>query len=170
MSATTPAPPPAPGPRSLPPATDSMTMLAAAVVVHDRASDRVVLLRRGPRAKFARGLWDLPVGKSDPGEPVTATAVRELEEETGLVVDPADLRLAHVVHGAHGVESPAGFLTVVFTAHRWRGTLLNAEPGKHSEVRWVPVDALPEAMVFSADRVVRRCIAGEAGVTVVGFD
>jgi 8-oxo-dGTP pyrophosphatase MutT (NUDIX family) len=127
-----------------PPATDSMTLLAAAVVVHDHSSDHIVLLRRGPRAKFGRGLWDLPVGKSDPGEPVTATAVRELREETGLIVDPADLRLAPVVHGAHGVESPNGFLTVIFTAHRWRGALRNAEPDKHSEVRWVPVDALPQ--------------------------
>src|SRR5687767_8062068 len=95
--------PAVPPPLPLPPATDSMTLLAAAVVVHDRAGGRVVLLQRGPGAKFGRGLWDLPVGKSDPGEPVTATAVRELREETGLIVDPAELRLVHVVHGAYGV-------------------------------------------------------------------
>ncbi|AUY52172.1 NUDIX domain-containing protein [Streptomyces sp. CB01881] len=132
---------------ALKPATGSMTLLVAAVIVHDLEGRRVVLLRRGPKAKFAQGLWDLPVGKNEPGEPITETAVRELKEETGLVVTPEDLRLVHVIHGARGVEAPHGFLTVVFAAHRWSGELVNGEPGKHSEVAWAGIDALPEKFV-----------------------
>ncbi|WP_030062220.1 MULTISPECIES: NUDIX domain-containing protein [Streptomyces] len=132
---------------ALKPAMESMTLLVAAVIVHDRESRRVVLLRRGPKAKFAQGMWDLPVGKNEPGEPITETAVRELKEETGLVVTPDDLRLAHVIHGARGVEAPNGFLTVVFAAHRWSGELTNGEPAKHSEVAWIDVDAVPEEFV-----------------------
>ncbi|MEU9048520.1 MULTISPECIES: NUDIX domain-containing protein [unclassified Kitasatospora] len=124
-----------------------MTLLVAAVIVHDLEAQRVVLLRRGPKAKFAQGLWDLPVGKSEPGEPITETAIRELKEETGLVVTPEDLRLAHVIHGARGVEAPNGFLTVVFAAHRWSGKLANGEPGKHSEVAWVGAETVPEEFV-----------------------
>ncbi|WP_059012238.1 NUDIX domain-containing protein [Streptomyces specialis] len=155
---------------AVPPAIASMTLLVAAVVVHDRETDRVVLLQRGPRAKFGQGLWDLPVGKCDPGEPVTAAAVRELREETGLLTDPADLRLAHVVHAAHGVESPNGFLTVVFVTHRWSGTLVNAEPHKHSRVAWVGTDEIPERIVLSADRVIRHCLGGgEPGITLHGW-
>lgn len=46
---------------------------------------------RSHNAEFtqgAQGLGDLPVGKSEPGEPITETAVRELYEETGLTVEP----------------------------------------------------------------------------------
>ncbi|TDC77314.1 NUDIX domain-containing protein [Streptomyces hainanensis] len=154
---------------SLPPATRSMTLLAAAVLVHDLAAERVVLLQRGPKAKFAPGHWDLPVGKSDPGEPVTVTAVRELREETNLVVDPADLRLAHVVHGAHGVESSNGFVTVIFTTHRWSGTLRNLEPEKHSRAEWVAVAAIPEPLVFGEERVIHRCLAGVPDITLPGW-
>lgn len=128
-------------------ATESMTLLVAAVIVHDLEARRVVLLRRGPKAKFAQGMWDLPVGKSEPGEPITRTAVRELFEETGLVVSDSDLRLAHIIHGARGVEAPNGFLTVVFSAHSWSGSLVNSEPEKHSEVAWVHADDIPQDFV-----------------------
>lgn len=131
-------------PVALKPATESMTLLVAAVIVHDRETERVALLRRGPKAKFAQGMWDLPVGKSEPGEPITRTAVRELAEETGLVVSPDALRLVHIIHGARGVEAPNGFLTVVFAAHEWSGHLQNMEPCKHSEVAWVNTKELPE--------------------------
>lgn len=50
-------------PTTLKPALESMTLLVAAVIVHDRATNRVVLLQRSGHAKFARGMWDLPVGK-----------------------------------------------------------------------------------------------------------
>lgn len=160
--------PPAP----LPPAVDSMTLLVGAVIVHDRARDRVLLLQRGPRAKFARGLWDLPVGKADPGEAVTATAVRELREETGLVVAPEDLRVAHIVHGRSGVESPNGFLTVVFAAERWTGAPENREPHKHAALRWWPAGALPQPAeaVPSMRTAVTRYLTGGVEVSTRGWD
>jgi 8-oxo-dGTP pyrophosphatase MutT (NUDIX family) len=33
---------------------------------------------------FRRGVWDLPKGKQDPGETLAQTALREVQEETGL--------------------------------------------------------------------------------------
>lgn len=154
---------------ALPPAVESMTLLVAAVIVHDPATDRVVLLQRGEHAKFARGMWDLPIGKSDPGEPVTATAVRELYEETGLTVDPASLTVAHVVHGAWGVESPTGFLTVVFATREWTGEPENREPGKHAQVRWVPVAEIPADFVPTAAEAVRTYLSGGRGISLHGW-
>ncbi|SFD35380.1 NUDIX domain-containing protein [Streptomyces aidingensis] len=146
-----------------------MTVLSAAVVVHDADAGRVLMLRRGPRAKFGRGLWDLPVGKCDPGEPVTAAAVRELWEETGLRVRAEDLQLAHVVHAARGAEAPAGFVTVVFLVRRWSGEPVNREPEKHAEVRWVPVDALPAEVVLDSERLVGACLERPPAVTLHGW-
>ncbi|WP_052398153.1 NUDIX domain-containing protein [Streptomyces sp. NRRL F-5123] len=148
-----------------------MTLLAAAVIVHDRAADRVLLIRRGDHAKFAPGHWDLPCGKSDPGEPVTTTAVRELHEETGLVAAPESLRLAHVIHGAWGVESPNGFVTVVFSTTAWSGTAENREPAKHSTVTWTPVTALPTPFVPSSSTALTSYLASSPpSLTIRGWD
>lgn len=159
------------GPSSgLPPALASMTLLVAAVIVHDREGGRVVLVQRGPNAKFARGLWDLPVGKSEPGEPVTATAVRELYEETGMTVAPESLRLAGLIHGAWGVEAPNGFLTVVFVTHEWRGEPVNAEPDKHARVCWVATDAVPTDFVPTTGRALRGHLSGGPDVILGGWE
>ncbi|MFF7987494.1 NUDIX domain-containing protein [Streptomyces sp. NPDC007901] len=156
-------------PKSLPPAVDSMTLLVAAVIVHDKATDRVVLLQRSHNAKFAQGMWDLPVGKSEPGEPITETAVRELYEETGLTVKPESLQVAHIIHGAWGVEAPNGFLTVVFAAHEWSGEPENREPCKHTQVRWVDANALPEDFVDTTASALRRYLTSGPQVSLAGW-
>lgn len=153
----------------LAPAFDSMTVLVAAVIVHDRTAGRVLLLQRGPHAKFGQGLWDLPLGKSEPGEPVTDTAVRELYEETGLTVKPESLKVVHVVHGARGVQAPNGYLTVVFATHDWTGEPENREPHKHAEVRWTEVDALPEEFVRTSAGALRVHLEGGSLISVVGW-
>lgn len=154
---------------NLPPAVDSMTLLVAAVIVHDKQAGRVLLLQRGPKSKFAQGMWDLPVGKSEPGEPITETAVREVKEETGIIIDPSGLKLAHVIHGAWGVESPNGFLTVVFVADQWSGEPMNAEPGKHSQVCWVDVNAVPTEFVSTTESALRRYLADGPQVSLDGW-
>jgi 8-oxo-dGTP pyrophosphatase MutT (NUDIX family) len=132
---------------ALPPALDSHTLLVAAVIVHDEAAGRVLLLQRAAGSKFAPLHWDLPSGKADKGESVTAAAARELEEETGLTVDPATLRVAGIIHGAWGVEAPNGFLTVIFAARKWDGEPVNTEPRKHAQLAWFPIGKVPAELV-----------------------
>ncbi|WP_030546710.1 NUDIX domain-containing protein [Streptomyces albus] len=156
-------------PEALQPALESMTLLVAAVIVHDLAANRVVLLQRSQNAKFAQGMWDLPVGKSEAGEPITETAVRELYEETGLTVKHESLKVAHIIHGAWGVEAPNGFLTVVFAAHEWTGEPENREPRKHAQVRWVDADAIPEEFVDTTASALHRYLSDGPEVSLSGW-
>ncbi|RBQ16945.1 DNA mismatch repair protein MutT [Spongiactinospora rosea] len=154
---------------ALPAALDSHTLLVAAVIVHDTTAGHVLLLQRASEAKFAAGHWDLPVGKADKGEVITATAARELREETGLVADPGHLKVAGLIHGAWGVEAPNGFLTVVFVAHQWEGRPVNAEPHKHSRVMWVPVDEIPVPFVPTTRDALVNYLRGGPMVATEGF-
>jgi 8-oxo-dGTP pyrophosphatase MutT (NUDIX family) len=63
---------------------------AARVVLVDRA-DRTLLLRGGDPARPGLRWWFTPGGGLDEGETSAEGASRELFEETGLRVDPADL-------------------------------------------------------------------------------
>ncbi|MFH8492391.1 NUDIX domain-containing protein [Streptomyces longisporoflavus] len=157
-------------PKALKPALEAMTLLVAAVIVHDPATNRVVLLQRSENAKFARGMWDLPVGKSEPGEPITETAVRELYEETGLTVKAESLKVAHIIHGAWGVEAPNGFLTVVFAAREWTGEPENREPRKHAQVRWVDVDTIPKEFVDTTGSALHRYLDEGPDVSLNGWE
>ncbi|MCD0451368.1 NUDIX domain-containing protein [Actinocorallia sp. API 0066] len=154
---------------ALPPALDSHTLLVAAVIVHDKTTDQVLLLQRAPGAKFAAGHWDLPVGKADRGELITATAARELKEETGLIVEPADLTIAGIIHGAWGVEAPNGFLTVVFATHAWTGEATNNEPHKHSRVAWTATDHIPTEFVSTTHTALTHYLRNGPMVFSDGF-
>lgn len=59
---------------------------AAATVVRD--ADGAFLVVRSVR----RGTWDCPGGRREPGESVVDCALREVHEESGLLIDAAQLR------------------------------------------------------------------------------
>lgn len=61
----------------------------AGAIVHDRAGRLLLVQRANPPG---RGLWSLPGGRVEIGESDESAAVREVAEETGLLV--RSLRLA----------------------------------------------------------------------------
>jgi 8-oxo-dGTP pyrophosphatase MutT (NUDIX family) len=95
--------------------------------------------------------------------------VRELYEETGLTVKPESLKVAHIIHGAWGVEAPNGFLTVVFAAHECTGEPENREPRKHAQVCWVDADAIPKEFVDTTASALRSYLADGSLVSLDGW-
>jgi ADP-ribose pyrophosphatase YjhB (NUDIX family) len=53
------------------------------------AAGRLLLVKRANEP--GRGLWSVPGGRVEPGEDDAAALVREMAEETGLVVEPGAL-------------------------------------------------------------------------------
>jgi 8-oxo-dGTP pyrophosphatase MutT (NUDIX family) len=73
------------------------------------------------------GTWCIPAGVSEEGSSFADTAVTELREETGCVVDPDDLTAVASYSEAetHTLHYPSGHVShsfaIVFTASRWSG-------------------------------------------------
>ena len=67
--------------------SDALPRVGSALLVRDRA-DRVLLGKRNKDPQ--RGFWVIPGGKIHAFERIADAAVRELREETGLVVEVGD--------------------------------------------------------------------------------
>lgn len=106
---------------------DGPRRLCAAVLLVD--DGRVLLARRAAGRAWYPGVWDLPGGHVEPGEPLRAAAVREAREELGVELDAAGL-----VHLATIVEPDLEL--VVLAATSWAGRPVNAEPSEHEAIGW----------------------------------
>lgn len=80
--------------------------------------DAVLLIRRGTPPR--QGEWSLPGGRIEPGEAVTAAALRELREETGVEADLVGL--IDVVDGLFPASDGVGskHYVLIDYAARWR--------------------------------------------------
>jgi len=105
-------------------------------------ADTVLLLRRA-NTGYEDGNFGVVAGHVELGEPVSQAALREIKEEVGVIVHPADLQPVGVMHRLSDEERIDFFLV----ARRWIGEPVNAEPEKCSEIYWCPLHALPESTI-----------------------
>src|SRR3990170_306147 len=107
---------------------------AAAALVLD-GERRVLLVRR--RFKPNKGMWCLPIGFAELGETIAQAALRELQEETGVLG-----RVSRLIDADSWSSTFYGDLLVVtFEVDRIGGM---ETPGDDAEeVRYFPIDGLP---------------------------
>ncbi len=100
--------------------------------------DQILVARRA-NTGYRDGEYSVPAGHLDGGETVRAAAAREAEEEVGVRIEAEDIRFSSVMHRIEGDERVDFFVHV----QRWQGEIVNAEPDKCDELRWVDMDDLP---------------------------
>lgn len=119
-----------------------MYTLPAYVGVILKQNNQVLLVKRC-NSDWASERWNFPGGLLEENETLLQAAIRETKEETGVIVDPADFKLIHVLHVQAGGTNTRTIIGFYFMASRWHGTALNNEPDKHSEIGWFDVNNLP---------------------------
>jgi len=96
------------------------------------------------------GYYGLPAGKVEYGEQYSLAAAREVKEEAGVDIDPADLEFAHVVHRHKEDETETEFMDwvdVYFEAKKWKGEPHNTEEEKAESLDWIDFNNLPDNIV-----------------------
>ncbi len=113
-----------------------------------------------------QGVWALPKGGIGPGEDPGATAVREVEEETGAR-GRLDRKLGDVRY-VYTWDGDRIFKVVSFFLVRWSGGRLGDIAPEFAvevaEVRWLPLEDAPRLLAYGGERdMVAKAIA-ELGV------
>ena len=122
--------------------------------------DEEVLLIRRKHEPF-KDKWALPGGFLECGkEPLERTCVRELEEETSLVVEEDDLTLLDVYSEPN--RDPRGHvISHTYVARKFTGRL---RPGDDaSESKFFHLDALPK-LAFDHEKIIEDYIAWRKNV------
>lgn len=116
----------------------------------------VLLIERGKGAM--RGLWSLPGGHVEPGEPVREAARREVLEETGVVIDLRGIADVHdvIMRAADGTLRAHYILSVFY------GDWLSGEPVAQSDAAGARFVALNDVSRYNLTDGVAGIIARAA--------
>jgi 8-oxo-dGTP diphosphatase len=124
--------------------------------------ERILLLRRC-KTDYEDGKYSVIAGHMEDGETAREAICREALEEIGIELTPDDLTFAQVVHRADRGQR----IGLFFSAFRWRGEPRNMEPHKADDLRWFPLDELPDNMVPYVRTAIERwrigAFYGESG-------
>ena len=119
-----------------------------AVIIEGAIEDaRVLLVKRAHPPLQAQ--WSIPGGVLEVGELIRDAAIREAREETGLIIEPADLLGVYdrVLRNAEQ-RVQYHYVLIDFLCRRVGGELFAASDA--AEVRWFTKEELP-AMNLAAD-------------------
>ena len=118
--------------------------------------DQDILLLRRFNTGYEDGSYSVVAGHVDAGETVTQAAVREANEEVGVILDPAELQIVHVMNRKSEDERIDFFIVV----KQWVGEVTNNEPQKCDDLAWAAVDALPDNTIPYVKRAIENYQAG----------
>ncbi len=115
--------------------------VGVASVIHD-GNGRILLMKRGPKARDEQGCWDICGGAIEFGESIEEAIRRELDEE--LRAEALDIKFL-TAYDAHRVHegSPTHWVQVIHAVRVDPKNVQIGEPHKIAEIGWFTTDSLP---------------------------
>ncbi len=135
---------------------DRFQITPAVYLLLFRGEQVLLLLRQN--TGYEDGNYSVPAGHHDGGQSLTSAAVRELQEETGLIVTADDLHFGTVMHRVK--QSGEERVDFFFVVDRWQGEPKNLEPEKCGDLRFLPVSELPTNTIPFVVEGIQAVLAG----------
>jgi 8-oxo-dGTP pyrophosphatase MutT (NUDIX family) len=130
--------------------SEAATSAGGIVIRYESGRPSLVVGFRRREGDRRGGTWTLPKGTPDPGEAIEQTALREVEEETGLrvrILGPLpSISYAFVQDGVR----------IHKTVHYWLMEPVGGDLAHHDHeferVRWISLDEAPTLLTFETER------------------
>ena len=135
--------------------------------VREQDGEIVEVLLARKKTGFGKGKVVGIGGTVEPGETIFQAAVRETEEELGVIVQEKDLRRAAKITFRFPAKPEWDRIVYVYLVDRWQG-----EPQESREVDpfWLPVDQIPyDEMWADSAEWLPRILTGESIVARFSF-
>lgn len=138
----------------------------ASFVIVRNANKIAFLLRQN--TPWMNDHYGLPSGKCEEGDSFAYTAIKEVEEEIGIKIQPNDLTHRLTMHRNEPDEDMV-WVDAYFEATDWSGEPYNAEPHVHAELTWFDPKDLPGNIIPSVKAGIEAIEAGKTYVEL-GWD
>lgn len=136
---------------------DEVKRVGAGVGVILFRKGKILLGKRNPdpdkadSAFRSSGTWSLPGGKLEWGETFEQAAIREVKEETGIVIKNSQVISLHNTKNKF-----AHFVTIGLIAKSWKGLAKVMEPDQMTEWKWFDIKHLPYPRYFPSFLVIKN--------------
>ena len=110
--------------------------------------DNEVLLLKKSKGLFGQGKWNAPGGKILTNEEPKSCAMREVFEETGLVVENIE-QVGLLYFYKNGQREIPDWTVHAFLAHQFIGVPIH---GREGQLKWFNIDALPFDEMWEDDQ------------------
>lgn len=102
-----------------------------------------ILLHLRKNTGYCDGMWSLVAGHVEDDESATEGMIREVREEIGLDLYPAQIQVVHIMHRKTNRLN----IDVFFDCRSWQGNIQNLEPEKCEKLEFFPINSLPPNIV-----------------------
>jgi len=116
--------------------------------------DDKILIGQRINTSSGEGMWGLPGGRMDLWEDPIETAVRETQEETGIVINESHLQYVFLTNDIFK-ESDEHWITLYYATKVWEGEAEIMEPNKCKEWKWVNLNELPDNVFCRWEELLR---------------
>lgn len=120
-------------------------VMAKALVFN--GAGKFLIVRRHPASRNRPSQWDLPGGKVEEGEAHHDAAAREIQEETGITLDPAQLQL---VYAYTSMSEQRNAIRLLYMARTTADTVTLSH--EHDTYQWVTPDEAVDIYDYPAHK------------------
>jgi len=117
-----------------------------------------ILMHKRQNSGYMDGYYSFVAGHIEACEGSAECIIREAEEEAGIKMKKEDMRLAHVLYR----PIPSGErIDFFYICEKWEGEIINCEKEKCSDLRFFPMDNLPENTIPYLKSVIEKISKNE---------